>query len=98
MTTTFRLVVTGDTDLKHLDRLIRILRLQKEILEEDECSPATTSLNTSPIITGNASAVPSVTGAETPQAASTDVSKPDGEGASALTGNQPKPGLGTNSE
>lgn len=33
--TTYRLMVTGNTDLKQFDRLIRILTLQKQILEED---------------------------------------------------------------
>ena len=36
VTSTFSLRVTGDLELKHLDRLIRILRVQKQILEEDE--------------------------------------------------------------
>ena len=36
VTTTFRLMVTGDTELKHLDRLIRILRMQQMILVEGE--------------------------------------------------------------
>jgi hypothetical protein len=36
VTTTFRLMVTGGTDAKQLDQIIRILRLQKDILEEDE--------------------------------------------------------------
>lgn len=36
VTSTFRLMVTGDTDLKHLERLIRLLTVQKQILEEDE--------------------------------------------------------------
>jgi hypothetical protein len=36
VTSTFRLMVTGDTDLKHLDRIIRILRVQQQILAEDE--------------------------------------------------------------
>lgn len=36
VTSTFRLLVTGDTELKHLERLIRILRMQQQILAEDE--------------------------------------------------------------
>jgi hypothetical protein len=36
VTSTFRLVVTGETELKHLDRLIRIIRAQQQILAEDE--------------------------------------------------------------
>ena len=36
VTSTFRLIVTGNTDLKHLERLIRLLTVQKQILEEDE--------------------------------------------------------------
>jgi hypothetical protein len=36
VTSTFRLIVTGDTELKHLERLIRILRMQQQILAEDE--------------------------------------------------------------
>lgn len=36
VTSTFRLMVTGDTDLKHLERLIRLLTVQRQILEEDE--------------------------------------------------------------
>jgi hypothetical protein len=36
VTSTFRLIVTGDTDLKHLERLIRILRVQQQIFAEDE--------------------------------------------------------------
>jgi hypothetical protein len=36
VTSTFRLNVTGDLELKHLDRLIRILRVQQQILAEDE--------------------------------------------------------------
>lgn len=36
VTSTFRLLVTGSTELKHLERLIRILRVQKAILEEEE--------------------------------------------------------------
>lgn len=34
--TTYRLMITGDCSLKEIDRLIRILRVQKEILEEEE--------------------------------------------------------------
>lgn len=36
VTSTFRLLVTGNTELKHLERLIRILRMQQQILAEDE--------------------------------------------------------------
>lgn len=36
VTSTFRLMVTGNTELKHLERLIRLLTVQKQILEEDE--------------------------------------------------------------
>ncbi|MEZ5763292.1 MAG: hypothetical protein R3D69_02840 [Xanthobacteraceae bacterium] len=36
VTSTFRLLVTGNTELKHLERLIRLLTIQKQILEEDE--------------------------------------------------------------
>lgn len=34
VTTTYRLCVTGDYGLRELDRLIRLLTLQKEFLEE----------------------------------------------------------------
>ena len=34
VTSTFSLKVTGDLELKHLDRLIRILRVQQQILAE----------------------------------------------------------------
>lgn len=36
VTSTFKLLVTGDCDIKHLDRLIRILRVQQQILAEDD--------------------------------------------------------------
>ena len=36
ITSTFRLMMTGDTNMKHIERLIRILTVQKRILEEDE--------------------------------------------------------------
>ena len=37
-TSTFRLMVTGTTELKHLERLIRLLTVQKQILEEEEAN------------------------------------------------------------
>jgi hypothetical protein len=40
VTSTFRLMVTGGTELKHLERLIRLLTIQKQILEEDEIEDA----------------------------------------------------------
>ena len=40
VTTTYRLLITGDPGLKELERLIRILTVQKEILEADEIAPA----------------------------------------------------------
>lgn len=36
VTTTYRLLITGDCGLKELERLIRILTVQKQILEEAE--------------------------------------------------------------
>ncbi len=36
VTTTFRLLMTGTPDAKHLDRIISILKMQKQFLEEDE--------------------------------------------------------------
>ncbi len=40
VTTTFRLLVTGDTGLKEIERLIRILMVQKQIMEESETDGA----------------------------------------------------------
>jgi hypothetical protein len=34
VSTTFRLVVSGETDHRHIDRIIRMLKVQKEIMEE----------------------------------------------------------------
>jgi hypothetical protein len=95
VTTSFRLVVTGDTELKHLERLIRILKVQKEILEEDECSPETKSQTTSQTTTENATAEATAIGAETERAASTDASEQDGAVGSVDTGDQSMRELGT---
>lgn len=35
ITTTYHLLITGDCGLKELERLIRILTVQKQIMEED---------------------------------------------------------------
>jgi len=40
VTTTFRLLVTGNTDLRELEKIIRILKLQKDILEEADAEAA----------------------------------------------------------
>lgn len=89
VTTTFRLLVTGDAGLKELDRLIRILTVQKQILEEDECSPATTSPNTSQTttapVTGEATATTAQMSAAVPMA----VSESGGVGETANTGIPP---------
>jgi hypothetical protein len=40
VTTRYRLIVTGDVGLKEIGKLIRILQLQKEILEESDDADA----------------------------------------------------------
>jgi hypothetical protein len=51
VTTTFRLLVTGSTDLTELERIIRILQVQKDILAEadagakaEEVTPSTVEI------------------------------------------------------
>ena len=50
VTTTYRLLVTGDCDLRELDRLIRLLTLQKNFLEEFDAERKAESGSTEAIV------------------------------------------------